>query len=77
MGFAHGPASGTTSTAQPGGVLQLVTPNQVRTNLALGSSRKVAILGELLARFIPEPGLLVLLGSGVAGLLLLGRSRIR
>jgi len=77
MGFAHGPASGTTSTAQPSGVLQLVTPNQVRTNLALGSSRKVAILGELLVRFIPEPGLLVLLGSGVAGLLLLGRSRIR
>jgi hypothetical protein len=77
MGFAHGPGSGTTSTAQPGGVLQIVTPNQVRTNLVLGSSRKVAILGQLLVRFIPEPGLLVLLGSGVAGLLLLGRSRIR
>jgi hypothetical protein len=77
MGFAHGPASGTTSTAQPSGVVQLVTPNQVRTNLSLGSSEKVAILGELLVRFIPEPGLLVLLGSGVAGLLLLGRKRIR
>jgi hypothetical protein len=77
MGFAHGPASGTTSTAQPSGVVQLVTPNQVRTNLSLGSSEKVAILGELLVRFIPEPGLLVLLGSGVAGLLLLGRNRIR
>jgi len=77
MGFAHGPASGTTSTAQPSGVVQLVTPNQVRTNLALGSSEKVAVFGELLVRFIPEPGLLVLLGSGVAGLLLLGRNRIR
>ena len=77
MGFAHGPASGTTSTAQPSGVVQLVTPNQVRTNLSLGSSEKVAVLGELLVRFIPEPGLLVLLGSGVAGLLLLGRNRIR
>ena len=77
MGFAHGPASATTSTAQPSGVVQLVTPNQVRTNLSLGSSEKVAILGELLVRFIPEPGLLVLVGSGVAGLLLLGRKRIR
>jgi hypothetical protein len=27
--------------------------------------------------FIPEPGLLLLLGSGVAGLVLLGRSRMR
>jgi hypothetical protein len=77
MGFAHGPASGTTSTAQTSGVLQVVTPNQVRTNLSLGSSIKVAILGELLVHFIPEPGLLVLLGSGIAGLLLLGHRRLR
>jgi hypothetical protein len=49
----------------------------VRTNLSLGSNAKVAILGELLVHFIPEPGLLVLLGSGIAGLLLLGRRRIR
>ena len=77
MGFAHGPASGTTSTAQPSGVLQLVTPNQVRTNLELGSNAKVSILTELLIHFIPEPGLLMLLGSGVAGLLLLGRNRIK
>ena len=77
MGFAHGPASGTTSTAQPSGVLQLVTPSQVRTNLELGSSRKVAVLTELLIHFVPEPGLLMLLASGVAGLLLLGRNRIK
>jgi hypothetical protein len=31
----------------------------------------------LVIRFIPEPGLLLLLGSGVAGLVLLGRRRIR
>jgi hypothetical protein len=41
------------------------TPNQVRTNLALGSNVKVSILTELLIHFIPEPGLKVLLGSGV------------
>jgi hypothetical protein len=49
----------------------------VRTNLSLGSSVKIAILGELLVHFIPEPGLLVLLGSGIAGLLLLGHRRSR
>jgi hypothetical protein len=77
MGFAHGPGSGTTSTAQPSGVLQIVTPNQVRTNLTLGSNVKVGILGELLVHFVPEPGLLLLIGSGIAGLLLLGHRRAR
>jgi hypothetical protein len=77
MGFAHGPASLTTSTAGPSGVLQIVTPNQVRTNLALGTSTKIGVLGELLVHFIPEPGLLTLLGAGVVGLALLGSRRIR
>jgi hypothetical protein len=77
MGFAHGPASGTTSTAQPSGVVQLVTPSQVRTNLSLGTNVKVSVLTELLIHFVPEPGLLLLLGSGVFGLALLGRSRMK
>jgi hypothetical protein len=77
MGFAHGPASGTTSTAQPSGVVQIVTPSQVRTNLALGSNVKVSVMTGILIHFIPEPGLLLLLGSGVVGLALLGRSRMR
>jgi hypothetical protein len=77
MGFAHGPLSGTTSTAQPSGVLQLVTPSQVRTNLALGTNVKVSILTELLIHFIPEPDLTLLLGSGVMGLALIGRSRMK
>jgi hypothetical protein len=77
MGFAHGPASGTTSTAQTSGVLQIVTPSQIRTNLSLGSNVKISTLTEMLIHFIPEPGLLLLLGSGVLGLALLGRSRMR
>ena len=77
MGFVHGPGSGTTSTAAPSGVLQIVTPSQVRTNLSLGSNVKVSILTELLIHFVPEPGLLLLLGSGIAGLALIGRSRMR
>jgi len=76
MGFAHGPASGTTSTAQPSGVLQVVTPSTIRTNLP-GANAKVGAITELLVRFIPEPGMLFLLGSGVAGLALLGRNRMK
>lgn len=77
MGFAHGVASGTTSTANVSGVVQIVTPSQVRTNLSLGSSKKVAALAELVVHFIPEPGLLLLIGSGVVGLAVIGRSRMR
>jgi hypothetical protein len=76
-GWAHAPVSTTTSTAQPSGMLQLVTPNQVVTNLPLGSQQKMGSFVIAVYHFIPEPGLLLLLGSGVAGLALLGRRRIR
>jgi len=76
-GWAHAPASTTTSTAQPNGVVQFVTPNQVVTNLPLGSDDKMGSLVIAVFKFIPEPGLLLLLGSGVAGLTLLGRRRMR
>jgi hypothetical protein len=75
-GWVHAPVSTTSSTAQPGGVVQLVTPNQVETNLPLGSMDKVTASGVLVIRFIPEPGLLVLLASGVTGLAILGRRRM-
>jgi hypothetical protein len=76
-GFAHGPASLTTSTAQPSGVVQLISPMQVRTNIAQGSNAKVGLFGRMTIHFIPEPGMLLLLASGVAGLVVLGRSRLR
>jgi hypothetical protein len=76
-GFAHSAASSTSSTAAPSGVVQLVTPAQVRTNLPLGSNKLVKSGMTLFIHFIPEPGLLLLLGSGVAGLALLGRRRMR
>jgi len=76
-GFAHGPSSITTSTALPSGVVQAITPMQVVTNLQLGSNLKIALFGFLTIHFIPEPGMLLLLGSGVAGLVLLGRHRMR
>jgi hypothetical protein len=82
-GYAHGPSSASSTTAvvptpsAGGGVLQLVSPSQVLTNLTTGTSDKIASGTTLLIRFIPEPGLLLLIGSGVAGLALLGRSRMR
>jgi hypothetical protein len=76
-GFAHDPGSGTTSTAQPSGVVQLISPMQTVTNLTAGSNAKLSLFSTLTLHFIPEPGMLLLLGSGVAGLVLLGRSRMR
>jgi hypothetical protein len=77
MGFAHGPSTNTTSTALPSGVVQAITPMQVVTNLTNGSNQKIALFGFLTIHFVPEPGMLLLLGSGVAGLVLLGRHRMR
>ena len=77
QGWAHAPASTTTSTVQLSGMVQLVTPNQVVTNMDLGSNQVMGSFVILVIRFIPEPGLLLLLGSGVAGLALLGRRRMR
>ena len=76
-GWAHAPVSTTTSTAQPSGMVQLVTPNQVVTNLPFGSQQKMGSFVIAVIRLIPEPGPLLLLGSGVAGLALLGRRRVR
>jgi len=76
-GFAHGPASLTSSTAKPSGSVQFVTPLQISTNLTTGSNELIATFQVLTLHFIPEPGMLLLLGSGVAGLVLLGRQRMK
>jgi hypothetical protein len=73
-GFAHGPASLTSSTAQPGGVLQLVTVSKVFTTLTLAWP-ELPVSAILNLHFVPEPGTLLLLGSGVAVLVILGRRR--
>lgn len=77
-GFAHGPASATSSTAGIGGVIQLVTPIKITPFHGLPDGfDTLPIFAIAKIRFVPEPELLVLLGSGVAGLLLIGRSRSR
>jgi hypothetical protein len=78
VGFVHGPGSvADSSTATASGVLQLVAPQNVVTSGILGNSTAISLFMTLTLHFIPEPGLLLLLGSGVVGLGLLGRSRMK
>jgi hypothetical protein len=76
-GFAHGPASVTSSTATASGVVKFITPLQVTTNLTSGSSQLLSLFSSMKFHFVPEPGMLLLLGSGVVGLVLLGRHRMK
>ncbi len=77
MGFVHDPASATGSTAFTSGTLQFVTPGQVTTNITSTSSLRIANISELRLHVVPEPGLLLLLGTGVAGLVVLGQRKLR
>ena len=76
-GFIHGPESNTSSTAASSGVVQLVTPVQVLVKGIGGNTKKLSLFTSITLHFVPEPGLMLLLGSGVVGLALLGRSRMR
>jgi hypothetical protein len=77
-GFVHGGASATdSSTAVTSGVINFVGPNTVKTIGITGNSQTMSLFIDFRLHFIPEPGLLLLLGSGVVGLGVLGRSRMR
>jgi hypothetical protein len=62
-GFAAGPGGLTGSTAQPGGVLSLVTPIHIHTSLP--GLRELPGFALLSLTFVPEPGTLALLGAGL------------
>lgn len=75
-GFVHGAGSGNSSTATGSGVIQMITPQRVTTQGLPGNSTQVALFTTLTLHFIPEPGLLLLIASGVVALVLVGRSRM-
>ena len=78
IGFVHGGASASnSSTATNSGVIQLISPEQITTAGIVGNSTKMNLFLTMTLHFIPEPGLLLLLGAGVVGLGLLGRSRMK
>lgn len=67
MGFARGPAGRTSSTARASGVVQLVTPIFLSTNLP-GDAATFPAFGILTLHFVPEPTTLLLLGSGLVAI---------
>ena len=69
-GFATPPSA----TAQSSGVLQLVTVTKIRGVPGFAEGPAFAILN---LHFVPEPGTLLLLGSGVVGLAFIGRRHHR
>jgi len=75
-GSAGGPLGGTSTTLNEGGHVQLVTPIYISTNL--GTSPTLAAFAAMRFQFVvPEPATLVLLASGVVGLIVRGRARQR
>jgi hypothetical protein len=62
MGFRHGPASASSSTAANSGALQLVTPIRFRASFGTVDTPG---LGRLTLHFVPEPagGVLVAIGA--------------
>ena len=69
---AMGGVSPLSNTGAASGVITLVTPVFISTNI--GASAVVPAFGIFTLHFVPEPGTLVLLGSGIAGLVAFGRS---
>jgi hypothetical protein len=74
-GLAHGPASGTSSTANASGVVRLVSPFTVSTNI--GAVAYLPGFAILTLHFVPEPGTLLLLSGGLVLTALGGRRMAR
>jgi hypothetical protein len=74
-GYAHGPSSAPSSTARIGGVVHLVTPIVISTNIA--ADGPLPGFAFLTIRFVPEPATAILVAAGIGVLAALGRRRAR
>ncbi len=74
VGFAHGPASATSTTAEISGVVQLVTATRIFSGIGAGTTWP--LLTTLYIHLVPEPGTFVLFGMGVVALGVAGRRRL-
>ena len=70
-------ASNNSSTNLDSGVVQLISPATVTSVGLPANNQKLSLFSTLTLHYVPEPGLILLIGSGVVGLGLLGRSRLR
>ena len=70
-----GAVSPLSNTGAPSGNVTLVSPIFISTNI--GASAVLPGFAFLSLHFVPEPGTLMLLGSGIAGLVAFGRNRAR
>lgn len=64
MGYRHGPASATSSTAAASGQLQLVTPIFISTNTP--GDATISAFAVMALHFVPEPATLLLITCGIA-----------
>jgi hypothetical protein len=73
-GFAHGPGSATSSLALNSGVLSLVTPIHISTDITPFAESTLAF-ARLTLHFVPEPATAFFVVVGAVGLAALGRQR--